>query len=117
MKSILNTDENVQPIHTLESLVTWKMEVSSLLKELKCPINELHETDLNSRFQTPQHKFLLLDYLCSEVAVSRIERYQQFTSNSDKEKCILKSIMDKLRIPLVLDFDPLSSLSKVKIGL
>lgn len=114
--SLLGTEEYVNPIETCESLSAWKMELSSFLNELRCPTQCLYEADIANRFQSSHQKYLLVDYLCSEVAATRIEKYQTWASRAESQLNGLKSLAENLGIPLSTCTDPIKTVSKV-IGL
>ena len=74
--ALLETEERLNPPETSESanLSSWKMEVSSFLKELRCPLTSLYEGDLQNRLNSSCHRLLLLDFLLSELLSARIEK-------------------------------------------
>lgn len=74
--SLLETEERLNAPENAEisSLSSWKMEVSSFLKELHCPIKALYEGDLQNRLNSSAHRLLLLDFLISELMSARIDK-------------------------------------------
>ena len=54
---------------------TFHLEISSFLKELKCPYSQINESSTmkqNERFLSRENKLLLLSYLCSELQAASI---------------------------------------------
>ena len=74
--SLLETEERLNAPENAEisSLSSWKMEISSFLKELHCPIKTLYEGDLQNRLNSSSHRLLLLDFLLSELMSARIDK-------------------------------------------
>ena len=74
--TLLETEERLNPPENSEpsSLSNWKMEISSFLKELNCPLAFLYEGDLSNRLNSNKHRLLLLDFLLSELLSARIEK-------------------------------------------
>ena len=74
--SLLETEERLNAPENAEisSLSSWKMEVSSFLKELHCPIKALYEGDLQNRLNSSAYRMLLLDFLLSELMSARIDK-------------------------------------------
>ena len=83
--SLLETEERVHPPENNEpsSLSSWKMEVSSFLKELYCPLKFLYDGDIQSRLNTAGHRLLLLDFLLSELLSARIEKLDKESPTLD----------------------------------
>ena len=71
--SLLETEERLYAPENAE-ISSWKMEVSSFLKELHCPIKTLYEGDLQNRLNSSSHRLLLLDFLLSELMSARIDK-------------------------------------------
>jgi hypothetical protein len=72
---LLGTEETVNPLDSLSNLSNWKLEMSSFLKELQCPLNFLFEGDLDTRLTNTKHRLLLLDFLLSENLTARILKF------------------------------------------
>ena len=63
-----------------DNLTSWKMEISSFLKEINCPLNFLYEGDLQTRLNSSKHRIILLDFLLSELLSARMEKVEKTTS-------------------------------------
>ena len=76
---LLETEERLKPPEGTNSdnLTSWKMEVSSFLKEIHCPISFLYEGDLKTRLNSYTHRIILLDFLLSELLSARIEKVEK----------------------------------------
>ena len=76
---LLETEERLKPPESSnsDSLTSWKMEISSFLKELQCPITFLYEGDLRTRLNSCIHRIILLDYLLSELLSARMEKVEK----------------------------------------
>ena len=74
--TLLETEERLNPPENSDScnLSSWKMEISSFLKEIHCPLTFLYEGDLGKRLNSTSHRLLLLDFLLSEVQSARMEK-------------------------------------------
>ncbi|XP_044269345.1 protein FAM98A isoform X1 [Tribolium madens] len=72
LRTLLNIDEEVNPISSPEDSVSFVMEVSSFLKELNCPYTALTQGHISDRLESQQDKLLLLDYLSTELMAARI---------------------------------------------
>ena len=77
--TLLETEERVNPPDSAEDagLSSWKMEVSSFLKELQCPLTFLYEGSLETRLNTSNHRLTLVDFLLSELLSARMEKLDQ----------------------------------------
>ena len=60
----------------------WVMEVSSVMREIGCPHQNLVEGEVAARFALPNARLLVLHCLATEVMVARMER----TASSGEEK-------------------------------
>ena len=80
--ALLETEERLKPPESSEmaNLSSWKMEVSSFLKELHCPLTFLYEGELQKRLDSKSHRLLLLDFLLSELLSARIEKLDKSPS-------------------------------------
>jgi hypothetical protein len=66
-------DENVNPIKVpSDDLHSFKMELSSLLKELACPYSTVMDPSLNERFESPESRKIVLNFLLSELQAARM---------------------------------------------
>ena len=83
---LLETEERLKPPEgtNLDTLTSWKMEVSSFIKELHCPIPFLYEGDLKNRLNSSVHRIILLDFLLSELLSARMEKVEKSTSESPR---------------------------------
>ena len=72
---LAETEETVNLPEDLSHLSDWKLEMSSFLKELKCPHSELFEEELNQRLQKPQHRFTLIEYFLDEILAARMVKF------------------------------------------
>ena len=72
---LLGTEETVNPLDSLSNLSNWKLEMSSFLKELQCPLTYLFEGDLDTRLTNPKHRLVLLDFLLSENLTAKILKF------------------------------------------
>lgn len=48
------------------------LELSSFLKELSCPYPALVSGPISERFQSPEHRLLLLNYLTTELMAAKM---------------------------------------------
>lgn len=69
-----NIDEQVNAIINPEDSITFLMELSSFLKELGCPYQNLTHGHISDRFENVSDRLLLLDYLLTELMAARILR-------------------------------------------
>jgi hypothetical protein len=60
----------------LSNLSNWKLEISSFLKELKCPHTFLFTKDLDQRLKDPKDRLVLLEFLLEDLLVSRIIKFE-----------------------------------------
>ena len=67
-----------------DNLSSWKMEISSFLKEINCPLNFLYEGDLQTRLNSCNHRIILLDFLLSELLTARMEKVEKNTSDDPR---------------------------------
>ena len=83
---LLETEERLKPPEgtNLDTLTSWKMEVSSFIKELHCPITFLYEGDLKNRLNSSVHRIILLDFLLSELLSARMEKVEKSTSDNPR---------------------------------
>ena len=84
--SLLETEERLKPPEgtNLDTLTSWKMEVSSFIKELHCPITFLYEGDLKNRLNSSVHRIILLDFLLSELLSARMEKVEKSASDNPR---------------------------------
>ena len=77
--TLLELEERVNPPDNADDagLLSWKMEVSSFLKELQCPLTFLYEGSLETRLNTSGHRLALVDFLLSELLSARMEKLDQ----------------------------------------
>lgn len=75
VRLLLPTDEKVNYIKDLSNISEWKVELSSFLKEIKCPYRKFYEGPLESRLLSLEDRVLLLDYLLEEVTTARMFAY------------------------------------------
>lgn len=74
LKTLCNIDEEVNAITNPEDSITFLMELSSFLKELGCQYVALTQGHISDRLVKLTDKYLLLDYLTTELMASRILR-------------------------------------------
>ena len=72
---LLDTEEKVNSLDSMDGLHHWKLEMSSFLKELKCSNTFLYEGDLESRLTAVQHRLVLIDFLLGELLTARIVKF------------------------------------------
>ncbi|ODM93853.1 Protein FAM98A [Orchesella cincta] len=72
LQAVAQTEEVVQPVKSAEDLPDFQMEFSGLLKELGCPYSSIMEQSLGSRFDAPEKKKIMLNFLLSELQAARI---------------------------------------------
>ncbi|KAJ8706073.1 hypothetical protein PYW07_010850 [Mythimna separata] len=72
LKSLCNLEETVNMMNDAEESSSFLLELSSFLKELKCPYKKLVTGHMSSRLQTKEDRLLLLDYLISELMAARM---------------------------------------------
>ena len=77
--TLLETEERVNPPDNEDDagLLSWKMELSSFLKELQCTLTFLYEGILETRLNTSCHRLALVDFLLSELLSARMEKLDQ----------------------------------------
>lgn len=74
LKVLCSIDEQVNAITNPEDSITFLMELSSFLKELGCPYQNLTHGHISDRFDNIPDRLLLLDYLLTELMAARILR-------------------------------------------
>ncbi|CAH1642481.1 unnamed protein product [Spodoptera littoralis] len=72
IKSLCNLEETVNMMNDPDESSSFLLELSSFLKELKCPYKKLVTGHMSSRLQTKEDRLLLLDYLISELMAARM---------------------------------------------
>ena len=79
---LLSTEETVHVLAANDDGGhSWKMELSSLLKELGCPyVANLVAPDLNDRFETKAHRMVLLHYLLTTLMAARMSQPEDKTN-------------------------------------
>ena len=70
---------------------SWKMELSSFLNELSCPHASLLAPDLPARFQTLEHRLILLDFLLTSLMTARMNKLPASGSSSVSDPQLVKS--------------------------
>ncbi|KAF9406228.1 hypothetical protein HW555_013323 [Spodoptera exigua] len=72
IKKLCNLEETVNMMNDPDESSSFLLELSSFLKELKCPYKKLVTGHMSSRLQTKEDRLLLLDYLISELMAARM---------------------------------------------
>lgn len=72
IKNLCNLEETVNMMNDPDESSSFLLELSSFLKELKCPYKKLVTGHMSSRLQTKEDRLLLLDYLISELMAARM---------------------------------------------
>nr|XP_049707827.1 protein FAM98B [Helicoverpa armigera] len=72
IKTLCNLEETVNMMNDVDESSSFLLELSSFLKELKCPYKKLVTGHMSSRLQTKEDRLLLLDYLLSELMAARM---------------------------------------------
>jgi len=90
---LYQTEENVNQIKNLSDFSHWMVELSSFLKEIKCPYQKFYEGHLNSRLSKMEERCLLIDYLLGEVLTARIWTPLPGSSVPENLNCITKVIL------------------------
>ena len=73
--TLLQTEERLSKApENADEISGWKMEVSSFLKELGCPITFLYEGELQDRLHKTSQKLAMLDFLLSTLLSARMEK-------------------------------------------
>ncbi|KAJ3661476.1 hypothetical protein Zmor_005886 [Zophobas morio] len=105
LRTLLNIDEQVNPITSPEDAVAFIMEVSSFLKELNCTYSVLTQGHISDRLQNVEHRLLLLDYLATELMAARIlqekkpDKKIELKLQETEEAANLRKILMTLRFP------------------
>ena len=73
---LAETEETVSHLDNLVGLSNWKLELSSFLKELKCPHVALHQADLDSRLSSQKDRLILVEFLLDEILAARLVRFR-----------------------------------------
>ena len=73
---LAETEETVSSLETLSGLNHWKLELSSFLKELKCPHTALHQADLDSRLGSQKDRLILVNFLLDEILAARLAKFR-----------------------------------------
>lgn len=76
LESFVSRDTNT------EDSLSFFVEVSSLLKELSCPYKCLTKGNISERLTLPEHKRLLITYLCTELEAAKIQTFKKPPSKS-----------------------------------
>lgn len=63
-------------LENLSGLSNWKLELSSFLKELKCPHAALYQADLDSRLGSPTDRLVLVEFLLDEILAARLIKFR-----------------------------------------
>lgn len=71
LESFVSRDTNA------EDSLSFFVEVSSLLKELSCPYKCLTKRNISERLILPEHKKLLITYLCTELEAAKIQTFKK----------------------------------------
>jgi hypothetical protein len=104
MKVISKLDEGIKEIKNAnDDLVSFHMDLSSLLKELGCSYSKLNERNVNERFNSTEQRLLVMTYLLSELQARRMIHVQQSQAEpaqkeSQNAKC-LREICQTLGLP------------------
>ncbi|KAF7282813.1 hypothetical protein GWI33_001953 [Rhynchophorus ferrugineus] len=105
IRTLLNVDEEVNPISSPEDSVAFVMEVTSFLKEINCPYKSLTHGLVSERLQNVSERLLLLDYLLSELMTARIlqekkpEKKIELKLQETPEAADMRLILQNLRFP------------------
>jgi hypothetical protein len=105
LRTLLNIDEEVNPISNLEDAVAFIMEISSFLKELNCTYTVLTQGHISDRLQNTQDRLLLLDYLSTELMGARIfqqkkpDKKIELKLQETDEAANMRKILMTLRFP------------------
>ncbi|XP_034937141.1 protein FAM98A [Chelonus insularis] len=100
-----STEEHVHPTTCPEDSSTFLLELSSFLKELGCLNSQLVSGNVNQRLATKHERYLLLDYLITELMACKITKVKkpdtaklQLTIHeSDTARC-LREILTALQL-------------------
>ena len=83
---LAGTEETVNAPDSLEALSDWKLELSSFLKELRCPHSYLFEGAIDARLVDKKHQLILIDYLLGELLAVRMAK-----ANSSSAQDVVES--------------------------
>ncbi|XP_055937280.1 protein FAM98A-like [Argiope bruennichi] len=72
LQALLEIDSCVNAITDPDDSSTFLLEVSSFLKELKCPYKVLVSGPISQRLLHEESRLTLLDYLCTELQAARV---------------------------------------------
>lgn len=72
LRALDKIDEEVNAITNPEDSISFLMELSSFLKELRCPYVSLTQGHVSDRLESVADKLLLLEYLCRELMAARV---------------------------------------------
>ncbi|XP_028160680.1 protein FAM98A-like [Ostrinia furnacalis] len=74
LKKLLQLEETVNMMTSVDESSSFLLELSSFLKELGCPYKKLVVGHMSARLQSKEDRLLLLDYLVSELMAARMQR-------------------------------------------
>ncbi|XP_014282273.1 protein FAM98B [Halyomorpha halys] len=77
-----NLEEHVNAISISEDASSFLLELSSFLKELGCSYKTLTEGNVGDRLKTSNDRYLLLEFLISEVLAARITSAKKPSGNN-----------------------------------
>ena len=111
---LAETEENVNPLDSMDGLSNWKVEMSSFLKELNCPHACLYQGDLDSRLTAVNHRLILIDFLLGEVLAARMIKFGNIDTGTTSTGTELGKTLHTLGLgPPPLNVSPAKLFSKL----
>ncbi|GFS83229.1 protein FAM98A [Nephila pilipes] len=121
LQAICNLDSCINAISDPDDSSSFVLEVSSFLKELKCPYKALVTGNISQRLLDVKSRIALVDYLCTELQAARMvykkmkkqKAFEIEVDTSTTASC-LNAIQEVLDIKLGENDDPITVFSEIE---